>query len=203
MTGDSCGGLSLVAISVGVLCAKNSLRVGRFSSVVSFRVLSRVVWMCLSRHDCARVPTVILQMSSSISASAVTSVLSRDNASAAWCLIPALWMILKSYSISRHIHFASFSVTSASLRIHFNAWWSVQTVNLVPSKYGRDRSIAHTTARYSRCMVSWLLSVLQDFWQITDWYAHIVLLFVKEDTSYLSITGVRVEVIMSSFSGKS
>lgn len=137
---------------------KNSSSVGKNWI---FRLIWRVVWSFVSepvfRH-CLRVATVISEMSSSVSESSVLSVFRCDNTSAAWCLILALWTMSISYSKSRSIHLTSFSVASAKFRIHFNCLWSVLTVSLDPSKYGRCSSIAQTAERHAQCLLSRFLS---------------------------------------------
>lgn len=91
---------------------KTSSSVGGFGSVSSFGVLSGVMWTCLLYRVYARVATVIVGISSSMLESSVPSVSSRDNALIAWCLIPALWTIAKSYFMRLSLQISAFSSLS-------------------------------------------------------------------------------------------
>lgn len=108
--------------------------------------------------DRARVKTAITRVSSAMSESSVPSLFSLDSAYASWWLIPGQWIISKLYFIIRSLHLESFPVATARFSIHFKLWWSVSTVNPVPSKYGRLRSLARTAARHTWRVVSRFLS---------------------------------------------
>lgn len=89
-------------------------------------------------------------ISSLMSEFSVPFMRSRDNGSATWCLTLAWCSMLKSYSIRRRGFVSCLMVASAKLRIHFSAWWSVRSVNLVPSRFGRGSKIALKNAGHSR-----------------------------------------------------
>lgn len=97
-------------------------------------------------QDRAHVVAANTGISYTITESSVFLVFRPDNASAAWCLVPALLITLKSYSISRSLQLASVPAASAKLSIHFKTWQSALTVTLVTSEYGGSRTIAQTNA---------------------------------------------------------
>lgn len=53
----------------------------------------------------------------------------RDNAPAAWCVIPGRSMTSKSKSDNRRGHLASRTAGFSDVRIHFSSSWSVRMVN--------------------------------------------------------------------------
>lgn len=75
------------------------------------------VWILSLRACCWTGFTGII---STIYSSFASLVDSRNNASAACCITPAIWMTSISNSISRRYHGTSFPVASARMRIHLN-----------------------------------------------------------------------------------
>lgn len=113
----------------------NSSRVGSYGSFVSIWVWSGVFSESYLSLFCAPVVTSIIKIWSTMRESSVSSVGSGSIVSVAWCLTLTLWTMLRSYCMRRSRHHAGFPVASATLRFHLRAWWSVRTVNLVPTRY--------------------------------------------------------------------
>lgn len=79
---------------------------------------------------------------------------SRESASSAWGFISACWTTSILYSDNLSRQRSSLPVLFVSSRIHFGDSWFVLNLNLVISKYGRERSAAHAIARHSHCFMS-------------------------------------------------
>lgn len=107
--------------------------------------------------------TTITGMYSSRIVLSETSVDSLESTSAKWGLIPALWVISKSFFINRRLQRASLPVISAGLCIHRISWWSVRNVNLLPPMRGCNNKMCQTTVRHSQCVFFRFLSRSERF----------------------------------------
>lgn len=133
----------------------NGTRAGNYGLFFSMWICSGVLSWTFVSYFCARVVTTITAISSIMSESSLPFVGGRDNPSVAWFFASARLTMSKSYSIGWRCNLASLPVTSAKLRIHFSAWWWVQTVNLVPYRYGYRSRIAQ---RLQNTLEEWCLS---------------------------------------------
>jgi hypothetical protein len=70
----------------------------------------------------------------------------RDKLSAAVLSLPFVYSISYSYSSKRGRYLISLDEGSLQLFNHLRAWWSVLTMNFVPSRYYLNLLTAHTIA---------------------------------------------------------
>lgn len=84
----------------------------------------------------------------------------QTNASAAWCIIAALWITSKIKFEERRRHRASQPLLSVKMKIHLRKSWSVRIVNRVSFKLALCMGTSQTTAKNSFCFLSYLSSSL-------------------------------------------
>lgn len=155
--------------NVVLLCTDNSNNsywiVCRFVPVALVMLMAARRWSSLCSAVCEQfaLPTWSVAWNGSLPSSRLMILLvveSHDCASAAWCLIPARW-IMKANSNMRRRQRASRSIDSAWLSIHLSASKSVWSVNCWRSRYGIESKMDQTISGDSRCVVLYrcLLSV--------------------------------------------
>lgn len=128
----------------------SSTGAGSYCSLAAMRVCSWAFSCTLVSFFCARVVTAIIRISSLMSETSASFVVSRHIAAVACCYTPPWRPMSKSYSIEQRSHRTSLPVASPKFRIHFSARLTVQTVELVPSRYKRRRKNPQKTVRHSR-----------------------------------------------------
>lgn len=147
-------GLILLQYAAVPCVLMNSFGVGKCGSFVWIWVCFVVSCWIFVRLFCPRLATTITGIPSLISESSVHYVESRSTASDAWCWTPVRSLMSKLYFIRRRHLLTGFPVARAKLKNHFNAWCSVRTMILVPSRYARRSQTPQTTAWHTRWVVS-------------------------------------------------